>query len=375
MDAERGPLRAELTRAFADGADTTWPDERFDTLARRIFHYQFERVPAYGAYCRRRGATPDRVNHWTGIPAVPTAAFKEVALAAGGGADAQAVFRTSGTTRGRERRGVHHILELALYHGSLIAAFQAFLLPDGAHLPILSLVPRAIDVPDSSLSHMVDTLMERLGKAGGGHYADPAGGLDDVRLDPDLDAHEAAGTPVLLLGTSLAFAHWLDRLSAAGRRHRLPLGSRLMDTGGFKGRRRQVDAAELRHAYGDRLGVPDDHCVNEYGMTEMLSQLYDAALRDAVRGGAGEPRRKQGPPWVRSLVVDPETLEPLPEGSEGLLRHVDLANLDGVAAIQTEDFARSTGDGLLLLGRAAGAPPRGCSIAMDLLIEAAERDR
>jgi hypothetical protein len=72
--------------------------------------------------------------------------------------------------------------------------------------------------------------------------------------------------------------------------------------------------------------------------------------------------------WLRSVAVDPETLAPVPAGASGILRHVDLANLDSVAAVQTEDFGRVEEHGLVLEGRAAGAPPRGCSIAMDLLL-------
>src|SRR5690606_20539431 len=144
-------------------------------------------------------------------------------------------------------------------------------------------------------------------------------------------------------------------------------GSRLMDTGGYKGAGRDVPPDALRQAYRDRLGLPAHHCINEYGMTEMLSQLYDAALADH-HAGRTRPPRKAAPPWVRSVAVDPETLEPVPPGATGLLRHLDLANIGSVAAIQTEDLGRVDEQGLVLEGRAAGAPPRGCSIAMDLIL-------
>ncbi|MBX6363093.1 MAG: long-chain fatty acid--CoA ligase [Gemmatimonadetes bacterium] len=371
MLAPDDTLRSELLALFARGVDQPLSDADFNALALRVFAYQFERNAAYAAYCRRRGATPATVVDWRGIPAVPTAAFKEIPLVAGDPAAARAVFRTSGTTRGPERRGAHYVLDLSLYRASLLPTFEAYVLPDGARLPMLSLIPSAADAPDSSLSWMVTALLEALGASGSECFATPGAGLDVGRLSRAVRGFEAAGQPIALLGTSLAFAHWLDELRAHGERFALPPGSRLMDTGGFKGHRREVPSEALRADYRDLLGIPETHVVNEYGMTELLSQYYDAALHDHTRGHARDARRKLGPPWLRAVVADPETLEPLPPGEVGILRHVDLANLDSVLAVQTEDLGREVEGGFLLLGRAAGAAPRGCSIAADLLIQAA----
>lgn len=404
LDRTGQSLRSELLERFRAGVDAPFDDDAFDRLARRIFAYQYERNRPYAAYCDRRGVTPDVVSHWTEIPVVPTAAFKEVALVCGKPEDAEAVFRTSGTTRGRERRGTHHVLDLTLYHGSLLPTFAAYLLPDGAELPILSLVPSSEDLPDSSLAHMISVVIGRLGAPESGYFASVDGGIDTERLEEALRGFEAAGTPVLLAGTTLAFMHWTDHLIAAGRRFRLPPGSRLMDTGGYKGSRRQVSAEEMLGRYAALLGIDPDACVNEYGMTELCSQAYDVVLRRRVKGapaspwtaagsgggaapadatgamgvagapvaaGATFPRPKRSPPWMRTVVVDPETLRPVPPGTVGLLRHHDLANLGSVACVQTEDIGRMLEDGTFeLLGRAADAPPRGCSIAMDLLLEA-----
>jgi hypothetical protein len=176
---------------------------------------------------------------------------------------------------------------------------------------------------------------------------------------------------VCLLGTSFAYVHWLDALDAADERFLLPPGSRLMDTGGFKGRSRALDEDEMRARYRDRLGIEPAFAINEYGMTEMCSQFYDTTLRETVLSGAAGPRRKRMPPWVRTRVVHPDTLEPVVAGVPGLLQHFDLANAGSVMAIQTEDLGVLAGDGFRVLGRAAGAAPRGCSIAMDELLSAA----
>ncbi|MFW6079384.1 MAG: hypothetical protein ACODAE_07185, partial [Gemmatimonadota bacterium] len=374
--------------------------------------FQYRHNAPYAAFCRRRGVRPEAVDGWRDVPAVPTVAFKEIALVAGDPREAEAVFLTSGTTRGPERRGRHHVLDLSLYHASLLPNFAAHLLPEGEEMPLLSLVPPADQMAGSSLAHMIDVVIDRLGAEGSGWFAAVGSGIDVDALDGALRRFETDDRPVCLLGTALAFAHWLDALERRDLRYELPDGSRLMDTGGFKGRRREVPPERLRTRYRERLGVPPDRCVNEYGMTEMLSQFYDTVLRELVLGadtvgstsgaapapsparGAAppttseapgrsaaarsarqpRPRRKRAPPWVRTTVVDPDTLEPLPYGETGLLRHHDLANLFSVSAVQTADLGREVEDGFIVLGRATGAQPRGCSIAMDLLLEAVERE-
>jgi hypothetical protein len=368
-DPDARPLRSILVDFFQHPIDEAIDDDAFNRAALRVFHYQFNRNRAYAAFCVRRERTPDDVNHWTAIPAVPTAAFKEVPLVTGGPEDADTVFRTSGTTGGAEKRGVHYVLDVSIYHFSLIPNFAACVLPDGAELRLLSLIPPGAELPDSSLSHMVSVLVDRLGAPESGFFASASHGIGDERIAAALEQAQADDAAVCLLGTSFAFVHWLDRLAARGERYALPEGSRLMDTGGYKGRSREVHADEMRRRYHELLGVPPSHCVNEYGMTEMCSQFYDSVLRDVVRG-RDRPRQKLVPPWVRTRVVDPETLEPLPHGQIGLLQHLDLANVNSVMAIQTEDAGFAVDSGFHLLGRAPGATPRGCSIAMDLLLDA-----
>jgi hypothetical protein len=149
-----------------------------------------------------------------------------------------------------------------------------------------------------------------------------------------------------------------------------------MDTGGYKGRSREVPKTELYAAYHRHFGIPLTHIVNEYGMTELGSQFYDRNLRDAAAGRdptdclPASSRIKLAPPWVRVVVVDPETLEPLDGPGPGLLRFIDLANLHTVLAVQTDDLGELRGEGFEILGRAASAEARGCSLTAEEFAEA-----
>src|SRR5262245_2878832 len=143
MNTTAAVLRGRIAQLFAYDLDSPIDDHLFDTLARDVFEFQFENNGPYAAYCKRRGLTPARLTHWTEVPPVPTAAFKEVVLVTGHADDAQRVFRTSGTTRGSERRGAHYITDLQLYHEALLPMFAGYVLPDNHKLPFISLVPYA----------------------------------------------------------------------------------------------------------------------------------------------------------------------------------------------------------------------------------------
>lgn len=363
--SERHALEAALPALFTQGMEAPLPDEAFNTLALRVFRHQYAGSPLLRAFWSRRGAAPETVEHWTAIPGIPTAAFKEAPLCAFPPEEAVAVFETSGTTAGG-RPGRHFFRTLALYEAALRPAFEAFVLPERRPMRMLNLGPNAETAPHSSLGHMLSLVLQRWGAPGSAHFQREAGpDLEGFRAA--LRAAEADRVPVCLLGTAFGFIHWLDAFP--GERFQLAPGSRLMDTGGTKGRTRKMAAGDLYARYEQSFGIPADHLVNEYGMTEMSSQFYDRVLRTG--SGVEHPRPKLGPPWVRTLAVDPESLRPLPEGEMGLLLHFDLANLDSVLAVQTDDLGRLTPEGVQLLGRATGAEARGCSLAVEELMRRA----
>ncbi|CAN5630382.1 coenzyme F390 synthetase [soil metagenome] len=340
----------------------------FGSLALEVFQRQYECNLPYRAFCDARGSTPDTVLSWQQVPTVPTDAFRAAELICGDPAAAEAVFRTSGTTHGSQRRGVHYVLDLVPYHAALRSGFLSHLLPDLPSIRILSLVPRAAELPDSSLSHMVDEVVAAFGTPESSWHISAESGIHLESLLHDLEQVESSGEAVLLAGTSFTFVHLFDALRERGRSFQLPGRSRAMDTGGFKGRSRAVARADLIDSFQTLLGIPAEWLVNEYGMTEMSSQFYDriAGRRDE------EALRYRAPHWVRTIAVDPETLGPLAPGETGVLRHFDLGNLNSVSALQTADLGTVHAHGFTLLGRASGTESRGCSIAMDELLQAIE---
>lgn len=357
-------LAEELASTFGRGLGANLPEGEFNRLALEVFAYQFERNRPYRAYCSARGRNPESVGLWQEIPALGTAAFKEADLTTVPPEGVRTVYHTSGTTGAGARPGRHLLPDTQLYDASLLPNFRAHLLPDVDAMRIHVCGPTQRYNPHSSLGHMNSRVQEAFGLPGSGVFWTNEGPKFGC-LASALEKSEGEPVPVCLLGTAFGFVHFLDWLEGEGRgRMRLPPGSRIMDTGGYKGRSREVPRAELYSLYGERLGVPLSHVVNEYGMTELGSQFYDTVLRDRASGDG--PRIKSVPAWVRVLVVDPETLSPLPAGSVGLLRFFDLANLHTVAAIQTDDLGVQIGQGFEILGRAAGAAPRGCSLLADL---------
>lgn len=334
----------------------------FDDLALRLFRWQRERNPVLASFWA--GARP---RHWREVPPLPVGAFKQAAVACGDPARAVAVFETSGTTRGPEVRGRHHFFTLDLYDAALLPVFERYLLPDGARLPMFILTPPPEEAPHSSLSYYFGVIRRELGGPGSRFFWD--GGAGDLlyeALARALREAEAAGTPVVLLGTAFAFVHFCDRARQEGWRFRLPPGSRAMETGGFKGRSRELRQPELYALMAEVLGIPPARIVNQYGMTELSSQFYEPNLRDPRY--AGFPRPKQGAAWCRVVIRDPETLAEVPGREVGLIEVVDLANVGSCAFLLTQDLGRKVPGGFEVLGRVPGAAPRGCSIAADIVL-------
>lgn len=350
-----------------------WSDGAFNEFAHSAFELQYDEIVAYRRYCDRRGATPAGVTQWTEIPPVPVTAFRHVPLIVGDEAAAQLVFLTSGTTAGPTSRGRHLVREPALYRASMEAAFRR-LVPGGeGPRRFASLVPPFPESSGSSLAWMIDGLMACYGDSESRHLASESG-LDWDAAAGFMDEAVADRVPTCILATTMALDAWLRQLRNQDRRWQLPAGSVVMDTGGAKGRH-ELKRADVCAGVRESLGVESSHMVNEFGMTELLSQLYSvpsASGVDAFDEPGGEASWLRGPPWLRVRALDPNDLSPLPDDEPGLLCYFDLANLGSVSAVLTEDIGRVRGRAVQWLRRTLGSPPRGCSLATAELLAAQE---
>jgi hypothetical protein len=353
----RAGLDRQVLARIAAGAHAPCPDAEFERLALALFAHQYAAGSAYRRLCDSQGRNPGNVARWQDVPAVPTGAFKETRIAAFPPERCVRVFRSSGSTTAR--RSELHLDTLALYEAALLASFAAYILPEGRRLPFLVLAPSAVDAPDSSLSYMYDRAARRLGEGEPRFHLTPSGWDPDALI---VDLQELPG-PAAVVGTAFAFVHLLDELAARGLRLALPEGTRLMETGGFKGRSRELERPTLHRALAEALGVPEARIVNQYGMCELASQFYEPSL---VQGRV--VTRKLVPPWVRTRAVDPASFADVPPGEVGMLVHYDLANTGSVLAVQTSDAGRLVDGGLEVLGRLPGAEARGCSLAAEALL-------
>ena len=155
----------------------------------------------------------------------------------------------------------------------------------------------------------------------------------------------------------------LDAFAVEGETFALPQGSRLLDTGGYKRESRELTPENFYDALSLTFGVPREHCINMYGMTELSTQFYDD-------GNAVLPSVKSGPHWIRSRTIDPLTGDDVQKGERGVLVHCDLANFNSTTSILTEDVGIEVDGGFLLLGRAEGAEATGCSLAVREFLKA-----
>ncbi len=297
------------------------------------------------AYRYQRATHPVLARFWSrdveqveDIPAVPVALFKDLDLGPVPACASDVVFRTSGTTG--SVRGVHRGRDTVLYDRGAVAHYNRVVAD--APSRVVSICP--VDA-DSSLGHMVALF-----------------GTVEACFDGTVSPATWARlqSPCLLATTAFA----LDALFATVGQGALDERSVVMVTGGFKGRRVRLDAPALYRTIPARLGTP--RVVGEYGMTELSSQSWTTPV-----GAGSVPGAFVAPPWMRVYAADPHTGRPVTD--EGVLRFVDLCNLDSVLAIETQDLGRverhPEGDRVTLLGRLEGAELRGCSLRAERLRE------
>ncbi|MDD4932798.1 MAG: acyl-protein synthetase [Methylacidiphilaceae bacterium] len=320
-------------------------DRGFDRLALALCRMQARQVAPFGRLLQAAGGFPA---DWRTIPPVPQELFKQALLFVHEGRTPRRIFETSGTTS--PSPGRHALLDVDLYRAvSAEGARRAGVPWETVDLHFL--VPSPQEAPHSSLSAMFGFWSEQ--SAHSAHFWIQDGHLDQKGLRTALCEAVRAGRPVGLCGTAFAWIPLIDRHEEPPLC--LPRGSFLLETGGFKGRTRELSKPDFYRALEARFGICAEEIWSEYGMTELSSQAY-------AQGAEGIHRT---PPWARVRILDPLTGRDCRIGEKGLVAWVDLANIDSVLAIQTQDEAIAARDGFRLLGRSADLPLRGCSLTAE----------
>lgn len=309
-------------------------DEEFCEVALELFRWQAERCAPYKQYIELLGIEPQRITRLEQIPFLPIELFKSHDIYCGEG-EPEKVFTSSSTTGQIPSR--HMMQSLAHYERAFISAFEQFY---GAveRWSIYGLLPNYLQREGSSLVYMVDRLLERCGS--GGFYLD---NYEQLLSDMEKDAK-----PKILLGVSYALWDLAERYAPK------LTDTIVMETGGMKGRRKELQKAEFHKILTSSFGVKKIH--SEYGMAELTSQAYS--------DGDGIFR---SPKWMRVVVRDVNNpLKMLPAGSRGAISIIDLANVSSCAFIATQDVGRTFEDGSFMIeGRLMGSDIRGCNLLVE----------
>ena len=309
----------------------------FEQAALTIFQIQAKNNSVYGQFVQNLGVEPKNVTQIADIPFLPIQFFKSKEIKTGTW-QPEITFTSSGTTGATISQ--HQVKELALYKQSFLAAFKRFYGEPSAYC-ILALLPAYLERTGSSLVLMADELIKQSSKSQSGFYLN-----DYLNLIETLKQLAQNNTPTLLLGVSFALLDVAEMLEGFNYPNLI-----VMETGGMKGRRKELIREELHAILMQAFGTNSIH--SEYGMTELLSQAYSK--------GKG---LYQSPPWMKISTRD--TTDPLSmvaPGATGGLNVIDLANLYSCSFIATEDLGRVYGDGSFeVLGRFDQSDIRGCNL-------------
>ncbi|WP_418497493.1 acyl transferase [Flagellimonas sp.] len=308
----------------------------FEDMALDIFSFQYANNKVYGKYCDHLGKSPTTVSSLSEIPFLPISFFKTHRVVSTKKAP-ETIFESSGTTQSTTSK--HYVPHLTMYEQSFLKGFSTFY-GNPEEYCILALLPAYLEREGSSLIHMVNELILRSGHPHSGFYLN---NLEE--LHQKLTELEQKGTKTLLIGVSFALLDLAEQ-------YPLPLKHTIfMETGGMKGRRKELIREELHSILKKAFGVPQIH--SEYGMTELLSQAYS--------DGDGLFRT---PPWMKVLARDTEDpLSMQPTGKTGGINVIDLANAYSCSFIATQDLGKTYPDGSFeILGRFDSSDIRGCNL-------------
>ncbi len=310
--------------------------DEFEASALQLFEYQFEHNSVYRSYCDLLYKHPSEIHAVKDIPFLPIQFFKTHDVMCGN-FTAEKIFESSGTTN--HIRSKHYVKDLSVYRNSFQLGFQQ-VYGDAKEYVILGLLPSYLERSNSSLIFMVNALIEESNQPESGFFLNNQNDLYKTLL-----ALESQNRKTILIGVSFAL---LDFVSS----FKLNLKNTfVMETGGMKGRRKELIREDLHTQLRAGFGVSKIH--SEYGMTELLTQAYSKG------NGLFET-----PNWMKIIIRNPEDpFSILPPGKTGGINIVDLANLNSCAFIETQDLGRLNQDHTFeVLGRFDHSEIRGCNL-------------
>ncbi len=314
-------------------------DKSFEDIALSVFRFQAANNPVYGSYISNLRLNVDKIHTVSDIPFLPISFFKTKAIKTGEWAS-ETIFGSSGTTG--SATSAHHVADLQFYLRHAVRCFEYFF-GSIRDYHFLALLPSYLERTNSSLVAMIDHFIKQSESAHSGFYLH-----DTEKLLWDLQQLKTGKKKVILWGVSFALLDLAEK-------QRPDLGHCIVfETGGMKGRRREITRDELHESLRDGLNAR--HIYSEYGMTEMLSQCYS-------KGEA----QFYCPPWVR--VIGRDTSDPFQKGLQNQtcgINVVDLANWHSISFIETEDIGKSFENGTFeVLGRLDNSEIRGCNLMVE----------
>ncbi|MCF7559894.1 acyl transferase [Sabulilitoribacter multivorans] len=308
----------------------------FETLALQIFIFQFENNPVYRSFCDLLYKHPSDIKRIQDIPFLPIQFFKSHKVLSSQ-KPIQTIFKSSGTTGNATSK--HYVTDLSIYQKSFTKGFQKFY-GNIEDYVILGLLPSYLEREGSSLIYMVDAMIKTSKHPESGFYLNNISELKDTLIKLDSE-----GKKVLLIGVSFALLDLIETYEFY-LKHTI-----VMETGGMKGRRKELIRKELHKRLKAGFGVNAIH--SEYGMTELLSQAYSK--------GNGI---FSCPPWMKVLTRDTEDALSIQNiGQTGGINVIDLANINSCSFIATQDLGRvNNGHSFEVIGRFDNSDIRGCNL-------------
>lgn len=307
----------------------------FRDVALKVFNYQYEHVEVYRKFCQLLHIVPSQIKELNDIPFLPIHFFKNTKIIAEG-FSYDTIFSSSGTTG--QITSKHLVADLKIYERSFFEAFHRMYGPPSEYT-FLALLPSYLERQGSSLIYMAEKLVEESNSPHSGFY------LNEIEeLTEKLLLLERNNQKTILIGVSYALLDLIDFKKFALK------STIIMETGGMKGRRKEMVKEELHKILKKGFGV--EHIHSEYGMTELLSQAYSTG------NGIFEC-----PPWMKILTRDTEDARTYVKGKTGGINVIDLANLYSCAFIATQDLGKLHKDGKFeVLGRFDNSDVRGCNL-------------